>query len=202
MIFAKPIQLVLLVLAAAVAVLGGWMVVSALRATPMQVFAVCFGVVMLAASGFLAWVGRGKVRDGRAVALLCVAGAVVCGAMFSFVSTGRPPSGIARDGLTMASVVIGALVALIAAVDVLLRRPHESLPRLVKGSLIGVPLVILLVLWQRGIVGSVMAKLGTSVAFAAYVLLLIVAISLAAASGHQLIRAFQIGVDAADGKKA
>lgn len=202
MISTKPIQIVLLVLAAAVAALSVLMIVRALRAEPMQVFAICFGVVMLVSSGFLAWVGRGRVKEGPAIALLCVAGAVVCGAVFAFVSTGQPPSGITRDVPTLVSLAIGGVIVAIAALDVLMRRPAESLPRLVKGVIIGIPLIVVLALWQRGIVGSVMSQLGMSLSFAGYVLLLIVSIGLAAASGHQLIRAFQIGVDAADGKKS
>lgn len=201
MISKKPIQIIVLLLAALIAGLGVLMVVRALMAEPMQVFAVCFGVVMIVASGFLGWVGRGRVVEGPAIALLCVAGAVMCSAVFAFVSTGQPPSGIARDVPTLASLAIGALVAGLAALDVLMRRPAESLPRLVKGLVIALPLLVVLALWQRGTIGSVMSQLGMSLAFAGYVLLLIVSIGLAAASGHQLIRAFQIGVDAADAKK-
>lgn len=201
MISKKPIQIILLLLAALIAGLGVLMVVRALMAEPMQVFAICFGVVMVVASGFLGWVGRGRVIEGPAIALLCVAGAVMCCAVFAFVSTGRPPSGIARDVPTLASLAIGGLLTVIAALDILLRRPAESLPRLVKGVLIGIPLLIVIALWQSGIVARVMGHLGMSLAFAGYVLLLIVSIGLAAASGHQLIRAFQIGVDAADAKK-
>jgi hypothetical protein len=202
MISSKPIQIILLVLAAAIGALGVLMIVKALLAEPMQVFAICFGVVLAVSAGFLAWVGRGRVKEGQAIALICAAGAVVCGSVFAFVSTGQPPSGIVRDPATLASLAIGGLLTVIAALDILMRRPAESFPRLVKGVVIGIPLLIVVALWQSGIVARVMSHLGMSLSFAGYVLLLIVSIGLAAASGHQLIRAFQIGVDAADAKKS
>jgi hypothetical protein len=83
-------------------------------------------------------------------------------------------------------------------VAVLLRRPKESMPRLVRGVVFAVPLVILLVVVRSGPVARGINGLEMGFQFGVYVVLLLIAISLLAASGHQIIRAFQIGVEAAD----
>jgi hypothetical protein len=196
----------LLVLAGLIVLLGLFvMVVRGLMAAPIAPFATAFGAVIVFAGVMLGWVGLGKVRSGQAIALVCVAGAVMSGLLLAFISTGKAAGAIVRDVPSMLGVVMALGLMGIAGVDVLLRRPKESMPRLVRGLIFAVPLVILLVVVRSGPVSRGINGLEMGIQFGVYVVLLLIGIGLLSASGHQIIRAFQIGVEAADereGKRA
>lgn len=198
MVQSRPIRGVLTVLACAAALLGGRIAVMALIDQPRQWIALSFGVVVVVASVFLGMLALGLLRRGQAITLLCVAGATGVGSVFAVLSAGRPLGAIRGDWWTLAGLGLAGVLVLLAALEVLMRRPWQSWPRFLIGVGILLPLGVLLVLARGGAIATLLGKGGMGFEFAGYALLLVLGIGLLAAGGHQIISAFQIGVRAMD----
>lgn len=190
------VKTLLIAIALAVTLLGVWGLVQDLRSRPVQFITVSFHAIFPVAGFFVLQLGRGKIRQGPAITLLCAAGAVGVGGVFGYLASGRPGAFISSHWPTVAAGAIAGLLTLIAALEVLLRAPRQTLPRVALGFAFLFPLMVLTAMTLRGTIARAMTGLPDGLSFGLYVLLLIVLIALTAGAGHHIIRAFQIGVAA------
>ena len=104
------------------------------------------------------------------------------------------------DGRRMDGKSIMGLL-LLAAVEVLMRRPSLSMPRIMMGMAMLIPLGIIALMYSIGFVPALMTKLGNvnpGLAMLGWIVLLVVVGGMICAAGHAFIRAFQFGVEAAN----
>lgn len=168
-------------------------------------FLLAFEVVVLIAAFMGVLVGVGRFRDAPALATLCVGGCVFIAAVLSeptFVA--RVLQGSASAAQTIAGVNLrawalgrigaGACLIGIAGLMVLVRWPSRSLPFLIRGALLGAPVVaslgVLVVPSIRaGLIGLPLTAIVSIVIVAFFVLG-----ALFSASVQNLILAFDVGI--------
>jgi len=150
--------------------------------------------------------GRGRFSDGPALAPACVGGALLTAAVIGGLETqvlsidgeitafGSPG---ARASVA-AHAALAALFGVLAALVVLARTPVHSGKYLLTGALVGSPVLALAVAWKLGYIAQAEQAMPT-VAFQLAVLgAALLAIALVSVAAHCVIRAFEVGVDAAD----
>jgi len=166
----------------------------ALLNQPTSWFLVGFEVVIAVAATMGVLAAMGRFREGPALTLLCIAGAVGVGSLLSYIGAGKFLAGQSLRPYLMIRLADAALFALAAGVIVLARSPREALPALVKGLLFGAVLCgIVAGAWvSRGWISSSAGPARAAI----FIAMGIASISLIAASGHYLIRAFAVGADA------
>ena len=196
------VKLLLTLTAGVIALLGLYGLYGDLSAKPVLLISAAFHAIFPVAAWFTLTLAQGRLRQGPAITLLCVAGATGVGSVFAYLAGGRPAGFITGHWPTMLGVAIAGLTATLAAADVLLRAPKQTLPRLAVGLALSLPLLALLALLWRGSISRALAGVSDALVFGAYIILLLVLIALASAAGHQIIRAFQIGVAAFKGDPA
>jgi len=157
-------------------------------------------VLMAGVFGVIA--GLGKFPSGPAMAATCVAGSVFLGGAMGGLETQVLPSFRGGDGLfraaTFSRLALGMLLALVAALMILSRTPGESIKRLVWASVAFAPVAALLAAWKMGAINSLSQSI-PEVAFQVLTLIAgLLAIVLVSIGAHCAIRAFEIGVKAAD----
>jgi len=162
--------------------------------------------IALVAAAFGVAAARGRFSDGPALAPACVAGALLAGAVVSGLET-RVFSidgefrGYATTGEEAAVATLAGLAALfgvLAGLIILARTPVRSGKLLLVGALFGAPVVALAAAWKLGYVARAQEAM-PAVAFQVAVLgVSIVVIALVSVAAHCVIRAFEVGVDAAD----
>lgn len=154
-----------------------------------------FSAIMAISAGFTLPIAAGHFARGRGIALLSGAGAIGAGALFAYIearanTSSNPDWARLLRFWFLGSLATSAGLTLLAAVDVLLRRPGPSLRRLGIGLGLVVPLALLAGLAYVAFPGW------PSGARAAFVVLGgAVMIALASASGHFLIRAFEAATE-------
>jgi hypothetical protein len=190
------IKLLLSIVAITIVVLGAYMLFLDLRVRPIAFLSVAFHAVFPLAAFFLWQLARGTIRQGPAITLLCVAGAVGVGGAFGYLASGRPARFIFQHWPTLGAGAIAGLLTLVASLEVLLRKPRETLPRVAWGMAFLIPLLALTLLLLRGTIGRAIATVPDAAGFGLWILLLLAFIALTSGAGHHLIRAFQIGVAA------
>lgn len=170
-----------------------------------------FELIALVACVFGVWTGLGRYRQGPALAILCVAGAIAVGALLgyvgapaatttklatavpalSFMGSDRELIGLPLWPLMLARAVAAAAMGAAAAVIVLSRQPQLSHPRLVRAMVFGALLVLVAApLW---LTRAKWIALGTFPKLMIGVLGSVVALGLFAAAVHYAIRAFEPG---------
>lgn len=160
----------------------------------------------LVAAGFGVLAGRGRFSDGPALAPACVGGALLTAAVVGGLETqvlsidgeitafGGPGSRAA----VATHAALAALFGVLAALVVLARTPARSGKYLLAGALVGSPALALAVAWRLGYIARAQESL-PAVAFQLAVLgAALVVIVLVSVAAHCIIRAFEVGVDAAD----
>ncbi len=157
---------------------------------PVYWFMLGFEVLITVAAVFGVLLSLGRFRDGPALALLCIAGAVGAGGLLGYVGSGKTLVGIDLKYLLVLRAALAAAFALAAAAVVLARRPRASLPLLATGIGAGVALVALGAgFWAaRG----TLAGAAGPVRVIAFTVAGVLVICLVSAAGHYLIRAFAI----------
>lgn len=163
-----------------------------------------FVVVISAAPGLM--IGAGRVRSGHAMGMLCLGGVVGVTAalidpelMKALIQRQTPKVdpvwGVNILPWILARLAAGAVLVGLSALTVLLRRPGRSLPLLAKGMAFGLPVLVcgglVLVPSMRGKL-SALSPVSLIVLAIAGTAVLCVLIS---ASGHLIIRAFQVGIE-------
>jgi hypothetical protein len=197
----RPIELTCLALGGIIVLASLAGVVLALLSSPTSWFFMGFELVNILAGAMLVLIGLGRFRNGLALALLCVAGAVGAGSALGHVGAAGAVYGIRLMPLTAGKGLIAGVLVLIAAAYVLLQDRSRTFPLLLKGVLWALPLVVMIVLWRLGIIQNLMAKIQTAnVAFGvmAWLTLLIVVVILICGAGHYFINAFIAGTAAGD----
>ncbi len=183
---AAVIGLCLLTGISALAVLG-----MALLSPPVSWFLVGFEIVIAAASFMGVATGLGRHRDGPAMALLCVAGAVGVGSLLGYIGSGGTLLGWGLKPLLMARLADAATIAGASGLIVLARRPRDAVPMVAKGLLIcGALAGMLLAAWLfrasiAGAPGPVRGALMACIGVGGIVLI--------SAGAHYLIRGFSLG---------
>lgn len=160
-------------------------------------------LVVLLAAAMGVPIGLGRFNRGPAIAVACVAGGVATPTVLSYFSQAPigPLMGLPLMPLVAGRLLAGALLAGVAGLILILRRPAESTRLLVKGALLGAPVVIFALLyWRVPAVGNAIAGLHPVVNGLLWVILGLAGLVLTSVSGHCLIRAFEVGVEA--GEKA
>jgi hypothetical protein len=166
---------------------------AAIAARPRIWFLLGFECVVVTAAvlGFL--VGRGRYRQGPALALACVAGSVAVASYLGYLGSGRTILGIGLMPFLAFRLGIAGAIGMVAAWIVLSRRPGIGLPRLFKGLVIGLVLAVLGAgVWT---VRARIAALPDIARIAGAVVLFVVFTALLATSVHLIIRAFESGRD-------
>lgn len=169
----------------------------ALTQKPPAWFFLSFELVVVLGAVFLVMLGMGRYKEGPAITLLCCAGAIGVCTLLGWQASGKQLNGQSITWLVLLRGGIAGLLVLAAAADVALRNPSKTLPRIGWGLAVGVPLVAVLVLFQRGTLAAIIAKVSggsQSFGFGIWLLIGLLACALASASGHLLITGFQIGV--------
>lgn len=180
--------------------LGGIVLASIGQRWYMLAFEVC--VLVTSVCGVL--LGLGKLRAGPAMSIVCVGGVTLVGSILAepaivarvvqgSTSVIPPIAGVNIVPWVYARVLIGLGLVALAGLTVLLRKPRVSLPLLVKGVLLGLPVAasgaFVVVPGLRSMVLS-LPTLGQ-------IILAIVGFfvigALVSLSGHCLIRAFEVG---------
>lgn len=157
--------------------------------------------LILIAGVFGVLAGLGRFAIGPAMAGACVAGSIAVGAGVGGIETGVLPSfrGERVDTLaTLSRVGIAGLIAGVAGLMILVRRPGMSVKRLLIGTLALTPVVAVAIAWRVGALASIegaVPAIALKISILAGGLIAIILLSIAI---HCFIRAFEIGVDAAD----
>jgi len=164
-------------------------------------FSVGAEALVLVAGVFGVLAGLGRFAHGPAMAAACVGGAIAVAAGVAGLESGVLPS-FRGEGVDLAILGsragLAALLTAIAGLMILARRPARSVRLLLIGLITASPVVAVAVAAQVGLVARVedaipplVFRIGLLAVGIAGVVLLSIAV-------HCLIRAFEVGVDAAD----
>jgi hypothetical protein len=159
-----------------------------------------FEIVTVVASVLGVMFARGRFQDGQGLALACVAGCFGAGAFLAWLSVqGRiqvkgSDATIGLNGWLMARLAAAAVLAAIGAFAVLRRNP-ASVGYVIRAMLTGGPVVLgaALVFMARGSLAGALQGVPAWLLSIAVGVLGIGAVALLSASGHCLIRAFEMG---------
>ena len=165
-----------------------------------------FEVITLAAAVFGVLIAMGRFGDGPALGLLCVVGAVAAGSVLGDLSTflANPIGGpvlrtYGKGGMVELPITLfmtlrlaaAGIVALGAAWIVLSRSPREALRSLARGLACGAMLMIVLFLAWR--LRCHAASFGALIRTLGGISIGVIALGLAAAAVHYIVRAFEFG---------
>jgi hypothetical protein len=169
-------------------------IVAALLNAPPAVFTAGFELIVVIACGLTV---RSVLRQmpGRAMTIACAAGAIFVGAVLGHIAAGGSLMGHSLQYWTFARVGIAGLLALVAAADLLGRAPRRTLPPLLIGVGLMVPVGLLAFAGSNGMASSLLAKLPGPLQLVVMFVLFFFVIGLISASIHQLLRAFAIASD-------
>ncbi|MFG0257853.1 MAG: hypothetical protein ACF8GE_08135 [Phycisphaerales bacterium JB043] len=174
-----------------------------------------FELVLVASALIGIFIGLGRFNDGPSVAIACLGGATATCSLLGYVTIGGE---ILLGGRLIGAhgellgvdlflpfvgrMLIAALLGALAGLVLLMRDPGRSVPLLVKGIGFGLPVVLAAGLWFGvGSVRGVFDGLHVLVQVFIGAVATVVGIGLISASGHCLIRAFEIGVEVARGRE-
>lgn len=193
------IRLFILLVSGAVALsaLGG--LVAASLQSPAILFMAALEACVLVCAVFGLLIGRGRFIEGRALALLCVgAGIAVATELGTRGAFERSIAGVSLWPLIFARFGVGAAFMVLAALEVLMRRPRESWRRLGIGCALALPVLIAGAALTRPAVKDALGSIGglgqLVLSLAGFALIC----GLLAASGHYLVTAFAVGVEAGE----
>ncbi len=209
----QPFRVLVLTLSAGVVLSGAAMVVLAamtIKTNPMAAFVMALELVVVLAGAFGVLIGLGRIRTGQAVTLLCVGAAGAVASQVGPLVVDGQLAGVQLRPYALGRLALGAGLILVAGLVVLSRRPSMSVPMLVKGMLWGAPLVAALAISSGfGPLATVKESISKTLTGLPNVMQIIVALGafaafclLISASMHYLIRAFIVGVEAAEQTEA
>lgn len=159
------------------------------------VFSAGFELVTLVACGFVVYAILRGARDGRAMTLLCAAGAVGAGGLLMSIAAGGELFGTPLRPLVYARGGVAALLALAAALDVIALRPAQASRLLAFGFVLLLPVAAIAYFALTGTLSARLAGVHDlariGIAFAIFILFC----GLLSAGTHQIIRAFQVALD-------
>jgi len=203
----KPARLLSLVICAATALSAVGGVVLGIVARSSDPFLWAFESVVLISSAGGVWAGLGKIRGAEAMAMFCTGGVVFVAAVLSAPAlvTGLLQGGTGLSaqagGINLVPWVLVRLLAAAALISlsglvILLRSPRKSGALLLIGILTSTPVIALGAFVWLGPGRSAFASLDPAIqVFLASIGFIVIA-ALIAVSGHHVIRAFEIGIEA------
>ncbi len=223
----RPLAVVATLVAALLALVAlggmtlGFVAVANGVRTRAVLFLIVFAVPMLAAALLAVLAGRRRFRSGPAMTLLIAAGTAIVGALltehlFVLRLMGRNPAvtpimGVSLVPLAMTQVLLGMLLAALAALVVMARRPMASVTRLSQGVLVLLPALALAACFaigrirtplldglERAAAGVVGSAAPTLVGVLLVIVFTIAGVALAVGI-HLVIRALEIGGEPAAG---
>ncbi len=146
--------------------------------------------------------GLGRFAQGPALAAACVAGCVITGAGVGGLESTVLPSFRSESTVLTASVLsrvgIAVLLGGVAGLMIVSRTPGRSTKYLVTGGLIGSPVLALGAAWRLGLIARLQDGVPEIVFQIGALVVGMAMIVLVSISAHCVIRAFEVGVDAAD----
>ena len=194
------------VLCAAIAVSGAVFMILGCVADAKPVFTlVGFEVVALVSGVLGVLVATGRLKEGPALAFAMIAGVVFAGTVLGYLSAtgqrdflrpngklGSIPMGLWLHGRVIATLVLGAVAAMMV-----LTRDRRSLGLFVRGVVCGVPVVLmLLAAWKFGLGGGgTQQGSGEVIRIVGALVGGVLSLALISASGHYIIRAFEVSRD-------
>ena len=192
------LRTLVLVVCAVAGLTGLALLAGAALQSPRAWFAAVFALVIIGAAAFGVHLARQARLPGRAVSLLCVAGCVGCGGLFAHLSVSGQLLGRSVLPLTAALLLASALLTGLAGLEVLLRKPAQTLPRLVKGVLLLVPLGVIFAFRNHPALAQSWSALPPMAKVLVAIFGFLVLAGIFCAAAHLLIRAFAVGVEAAE----
>ncbi len=168
-------------------------------------YMLAFEVVVLISAVPGVMIGAGRVRSGHAMGMLCLGGVIGITAvlidpelMKALIQRQTPKVdpvwGVNILPWILARLAAGVLLVGMSALTALLRKPGRSFPLLAKGMAFALPLLVcgglVLVPSMRGKLAALSPVSLIVIAIAGTAILSV----LIAASGHLIIRAFQVGI--------
>ncbi len=171
-----------------------------------------FEAIIAMTTALCAWWCLGASRSSHAMALLVGAGTIFAGSLlparavvagFLQGGTGLSPfiAGIDVRVWALARVADSVVLLALCALVVLSLRPGASVRLLLKGALIGAPAVGILALWFVPAVRQSFSGVPAPVKLPVAALVFIVFAVFVSVGGHHLIRAFEVGLEYADGRE-
>lgn len=172
--------------------------VGALVGGPKPVWFLAGFEVVIAVAGVIGVLtGAGRFREGPALALACVAGAVLVGTLLGCISAQWTLAGHGLRPALLGRTAAAGLIVLTAVWMVMANNPREAVPRLVRGVVFGVVLIGAMgALWvMRGRI----ATMSMGLRFVAGTIGFLALTGLLAASVHLVIDAFVVAGRTRDG---
>lgn len=187
---------------AAVAVLSAATVLSALGLIgvsftqhPPAWFLILFEAPVLISGVFGLLLAKGSRFggvSGPAMTMLCIAGCVGAGSLMGFVGTGRAVAGYSLTKVMIGRAGLAAVFGVLSALHVLMRRPALSVPLLLKGVLMGLPLPVVAFCVIRGVGQAQYQALPEVVQILLALFGMLLVGGLICACVHLVVRAFQV----------
>lgn len=165
-------------------------------ASPPLPFTIAFDSLGVLAAVFGVLAGLGRFNVAPAMALLCVAGASGVAALLGFDVASGGMTGALRDPFVLSRVALCGVILALAAVVVLIRKPGESLRRVLVGVVLLAATAGVSGVWTLPPLKAWLSSgnmLGLASAVVALIATAVLAIGLVSAAGHNLIRAFESG---------
>ncbi len=162
--------------------------------------------LILVAGVFGILAGLGRFSAGPALAAACVGGAVFTGAYIgaseTLVITDFRRFNANADRVDTAAALgrfaLAALIGATGALMILSRKPGASIKRLVLGGVAFAPVAALVIAWRLGLIARAQDALPEAAFQVAALMGGLAAIVFVSIAAHCVIRAFEIGVDAAE----
>lgn len=160
-----------------------------------------FELVVLAAAITGIYVARGRFSEGPGLALACIAGSIVACTVLSYVryiNSGRSLGQFPLDLIFLSRLAGAGFLGVLGAMVILLRNPGRSCPLLIKGLVLGFPVLalgaVVLVPQFKALLGPLGRIQGPTRAIVALVVFAAAGV-LVSASVHLVIKAFEAGRD-------
>lgn len=156
-------------------------------------FLIGFEGLTLVGAIFAVLVGAGRFRSGPALAMFCVAGAILVGTVLGFTADRATYRGIQLHPISAARLAASALVLLLAGATVWSRRPAQSIRALVTGGVFGALAFGAMGAWFYTPIGATLASVHPMVRTLALLFGGLLVVGLLSASAHYAIRSLEHG---------
>lgn len=194
----KPIKLLLTLHGALVIVIGLATAAAALLQQPAAIFVVAFEFSFIAAGVFTLALASGRIATGRAVTLLCIAGAIVAPTVCGYLAVNGELMERNLKWWALVRLALGVVPFVFAGLEVALRDPAASSRRLGLGVLLLLPTVAVAGAFSLPGVRAAFGELHGLVQVLATLGGFFVILGSVCAAGHYFISAFEHGVAAAE----
>lgn len=162
-------------------------------------FVAALEVCVILAAGMGVPIGLGRFNRGPAIAVACVAGGVATPTVLSGLAQVGPLMGVEVRPWILARLAVGLIILAMAAVVLMARRPARSIALAVRGVALGAPVVIFAGAWWKApAFRDALDALHPLVGGVLWAVIGLVGLILVSVSGHCLIRALEVGVEAGE----